>query len=108
MRFSAASHRRLRGWPRRHRRLAAVLGSAVVILVVRIAAAAVYLVTLRGVGDAESRVDAILARHGGRAAVAALGSSEDPGSSTIAQQLAKQLYPMGADSSATSKRSASA
>jgi penicillin-binding protein 1A len=122
---------RLRGWPRRHRRPAAVLGSAVAILVVLVAAAAVYLVTLPGVGDAESRVDAILARHGGRAlaappparlamavvstedesfydnafldvvrgagraAVATLGSSEDPGGSTIAQQLAKQLYPHG-------------
>ncbi len=94
-----------------------------------LAAAAVYLATLPGVGDAEARVEAILARHGGRAlapppparlamavvstedesfygnvvfdvasgagraAVAALGTSEDPGGSTIAQQLAKQLYP---------------
>jgi membrane peptidoglycan carboxypeptidase len=31
----------------------------------------------------------------GRAAVAALGTSEDPGGSTIAQQLAKRLYPHG-------------
>lgn len=31
----------------------------------------------------------------GRAAVAALGTSGDPGGSTIAQQLAKQLYPHG-------------
>jgi len=31
----------------------------------------------------------------GRAALAALGTSEDPGGSTIAQQLAKRLYPHG-------------
>jgi penicillin-binding protein 1A len=31
----------------------------------------------------------------GRAAVAAVGTSGDPGGSTIAQQLAKQLYPHG-------------
>jgi membrane peptidoglycan carboxypeptidase len=108
-----------------------VLGAGVVALVLLVAAAAVFLVTLPGVGDAEARVDAILARHGGRAlappppsrlatavvstedanfydnvifdvasgagraAVAALGTSEDPGGSTIAQQLAKQLYPHG-------------
>jgi membrane peptidoglycan carboxypeptidase len=117
----------LREWLRRHRRLSLVLGAAVAIL----AAALVFLATLPGVGDAESRVDAILARHGGRAlapppperlaiavvstedenfydnvffnvasgagraAVAAVGTSEDPAGSTIAQQLAKQLYPHG-------------
>jgi penicillin-binding protein 1A len=84
------------------------------------------------VGDAESRVEGILAAHGGRAsglplpprlaaaivstedenfyenvafdvvagagraALASLGTSEDPGGSTIAQQLAKTLYPHGA------------
>ena len=94
-------------------------------------AAVVYLLTLPGVGDAEARVEAILAREGGsalplppparlgaavvstedenfyanpafdvaagagRAAVAALGTSEDPGGSTISQQLAKRLYPHG-------------
>lgn len=108
-----------------------MLASALAILVLLLGAAAVYLATLPGVGDAESRVEAILARHGGRAlappaparlaaavvstedgnfydnvffnvaagagraAVAAVGTSEDPGGSTIAQQLAKQLYPHG-------------
>jgi monofunctional glycosyltransferase len=122
----------LREWLRRHRRLGLVLGAAVAILVALLAAAAIFLATLPGVGDAESRVDAILARHGGRAlapsppqrlaiavvstedenfydnvlfnvasgagraAVAAVGTSEDPGGSTIPQQLAKQLYPHGA------------
>ena len=106
-----------------------MLASAVAILLALLAAAAVFLATVPGVGDAESRVEAILARHGGRAlaappparlaaavvstedenfydnvlfdmasgagraAVAAVGTSEDPGGSTIAQQLAKQLYP---------------
>jgi membrane peptidoglycan carboxypeptidase len=133
--FSCGFQRRLieapRRWRRRHRRLSAVLGSAVAILLLLLAASAVFLATLPGVGDAESRVDAILARHGGRAlapppparlatavvstedgnfydnvffnvavgagraAVAAVGTSEDPGGSTIAQQLAKQLYPHG-------------
>jgi penicillin-binding protein 1A len=122
----------LREWLRRHRRLSLVLGAAVAILVALLAAAAIFLATLPGVGDAEARVDAILARHGGRAlappppqrlaiavvstedenfydnvffnvtsgagraAVAAVGTSEDPGGSTIPQQLAKQLYPHGA------------
>ncbi len=36
-----------------------------------------------------------VAAGAGRAAVAALGTSEDPGGSTIAQQLAKRLYPHG-------------
>jgi len=36
-----------------------------------------------------------MAAGAGRAAVAALGTSEDPGGSTISQQLAKQLYPHG-------------
>jgi penicillin-binding protein 1A len=108
-----------------------VLAAAVTILVATVVGGAVFLATLPGVGDAESRVDAILADHGGRAlavppprrlaaavvstedegfydnaffdvaagagraAVAAVGTSEDPGGSTIAQQLAKQLYPEG-------------
>jgi membrane peptidoglycan carboxypeptidase len=130
---SCRFHRHLieapRQWRRRHRRLSAVLASAVAILAVLFAASVLYLETLPGVGDAGSRVDAILARHGGRAlalpaparlaaavvstedgnfydnvffnvaagagraAVAAVGTREDPGGSTIAQQLAKQLYP---------------
>lgn len=36
-----------------------------------------------------------VAAGAGRAGVAALGTSEDPGGSTIPQQLAKQLYPVG-------------
>lgn len=107
--------------------VAAVVATFLALLV----AGTVYLATLPGVGDAEARVEAILARHGGRAlppppparlaeavvstedenfydgvipnvasgaaraAVAALQSSEDPGGSTIAQQLAKRLYPHG-------------
>jgi penicillin-binding protein 1A len=101
------------------------------VLLPLIVAAVVYLLALPGVGDAEARVEAILAREGGqalalppparlgaavvstedenfyanplfdvaagagRAAVAALGTAEDPGGSTIAQQLAKRLYPHG-------------
>lgn len=93
------------------------------------AAATIYVLTLPGVGDAEARVEAILAEHrgrasslpppaylgaaivstedenfydnaffnvaagAGRAALATLGTSEDPGGSTISQQLAKTLYP---------------
>ena len=91
----------------------------------------IYLLTLPGVGDAERRVDRILALHhgtrspaqlpkklggalvatedehfysnvvinfvdgAGRAALATLQASDDPGGSTIAQQLAKQLYGHG-------------
>jgi penicillin-binding protein 1A len=100
-------------------------------LLVLIGGGAVYLLTLPGVGDAEARVEALLAREGGRvlplppparlgaavvstedenfyanpafdvaagagrAALATLGTSEDPGGSTISQQLAKRLYPHG-------------
>jgi membrane peptidoglycan carboxypeptidase len=121
----------VRRWPRRRRRLAAAFGAVLAALVTVCVGAAIYLATLPGVGDAESRVEAILARHGGRAlappppvrlgvavvstedesfydnvffnvaagagraAVAAVGTSEDPGGSTIAQQLAKQLYRHG-------------
>lgn len=108
-----------------------MLGSVAATFLLLLAAGWIYLATLPGVGDAESRVGAILAQHGarplpppppsrlaaavistedesfydgalldvargaGRAAVAALQGSEDPGGSTIAQQLAKQLYPHG-------------
>jgi penicillin-binding protein 1A len=117
------------GWPRRHRRIAAVLGVLLGAVLLLVAAGGVYLLTLPGVGDAEARVEAILARHGGRpaalppparlaaavvstedenfyenvlfnvgsgvgrAALASVGSGEDAGGSTIAQQLAKTLYP---------------
>jgi membrane peptidoglycan carboxypeptidase len=96
-----------------------------------ILAAVLYLLALPGVGGAEARVEALLAKEGttalplppparlgaavvstedenfyadpafdvaagaGRAALAALTVSEDPGGSTIAQQLAKRLYPHG-------------
>jgi membrane peptidoglycan carboxypeptidase len=104
---------------------AIALGAALLIV------AGVYLLTLPGVGDAEHRVDMILALHhgtrsasrlptklgdavvatedehfysnvvvnfldgAGRAALATLQTSKDPGGSTIAQQLAKQLYGHG-------------
>jgi len=106
---------------------ATLLGLLALVLV----AGGVYLWALPGVGDAEARVEALLAREGGRAlglppparlgaavvstedenfyanpaydvaagagraALAALGTSEDPGGSTISQQLAKRLYPHG-------------
>jgi membrane peptidoglycan carboxypeptidase len=106
--------------------LTAIALSAVLLIV-----AGVYLLTLPGVGDAERRVDMILALHhgtrsasqlptklgdavvatedehfysnvvvnfldgAGRAALATLQTSKDPGGSTIAQQLAKQLYGHG-------------
>ena len=105
--------------------------TALTILLLLAVVAAGYLASLPGVGDAESRVEAILVEHGahasvlppparlgaavvstedenfysdpafdvaagaGRAAVAAVGTSEDPGGSTIAQQLGKRLYPHG-------------
>jgi membrane peptidoglycan carboxypeptidase len=111
------------------RRLVKALLAVLAVLVLLAAAGGIYLLTLPGVGDAEARVEAILASHGGRAsglpppprlaaaivstedehfyddvffnvaagagraAVAAIGTSEDPGGSTIAQQLAKALYP---------------
>jgi len=95
------------------------------------------IVSLRGVGDAEARVQQILALHhgtdsgmppprklgdaivavedehfyspflinflagAGRAALAALHTSRDPGGSTIPQQLAKQLYGHGTGLTAT-------
>jgi penicillin-binding protein 1A len=108
-----------------------VLFSGLALLLALALAGAGYLATLPGVGDAEARVEALLAEHGGRpaalppparlgaavvstedenfysgpafdiaagagrAAVAAVGTSEDPGGSTISQQLAKLLYPHG-------------
>jgi membrane peptidoglycan carboxypeptidase len=100
-------------------------------------AGSLYLISLPSVGDAQRRVERILALHGGtygalplprrlgdaavavedehfyanflmsmlagmgRAALAALHSGSDPGGSTIAQQLAKQLYGHGTSLSAT-------
>jgi membrane peptidoglycan carboxypeptidase len=104
---------------------------AIVLVAVLLAAGAIYVLTLPGVGDAEARVDRILALHhgvpggtappsklgtavvdvedehfysnpfvnvfdgAGRAALATLQTSQDPGGSTLPQQLAKQLYPHG-------------
>ncbi len=121
----------------RRRLLRRVVLAALAALLGLVAAGALYLWSLPGVGDAEARVEAILVRHAGRAltlpppprlaaavvstedesfysnpfvnvatgagraAVAALGTSEDPGGSTIAQQLAKLLYPHGGGLGAT-------
>jgi membrane peptidoglycan carboxypeptidase len=122
---------RARRWSGRHRRLLLALGAVLAIFLTLLVAGAVYLSTLPGVGDAEARVEAILARHGGRAlpapppsrladavistedenfydgvvlnvasgagraAVAVLQGNEEVAGSTIAQQLAKGLYPHG-------------
>ncbi|MFT3863320.1 MAG: biosynthetic peptidoglycan transglycosylase [Solirubrobacterales bacterium] len=135
MSFSGSFNRRATGAPRpssrRWRRLRTVLLALALTAVALAAIATAYVIHLPGVGDAEARVDAILARHGGtastlppprrlgeaivstedenfyddvflnvasgagRAAVAAIGTGEDPGGSTIPQQLAKNLYPHG-------------
>ncbi len=114
----------------RRRLLRAALTAAVVLLAL-IAAGSGYLLSLPGVGDAEQRVQMLLAEHhasasgvppsaklaaavvavedehfylnilidildgAGRAALATLHTSGDPGGSTIAQQLAKRLYGQG-------------
>jgi membrane peptidoglycan carboxypeptidase len=121
-----------RGARVRGRRLAlrAVL-VLVALVAILVAAGLVYLALLPSVGDAEHRVDRILALHhgtaggpqppaklgaavvsvedehfysnflvnvidgAGRAALATLHTDQDPGGSTIDQQLAKQLYPHG-------------
>jgi penicillin-binding protein 1A len=92
-----------REWRGRHRRLSAVLVSAVAILArhggraltppppARLAAAVVSTED----GNFYDNAFFNVAAGAGRAAVAAVGTSEDPGGSTIAQQLAKQLYPHG-------------
>jgi membrane carboxypeptidase/penicillin-binding protein len=129
---------RLPGWLRLRapgaklrRRLLRVAIGVIALIAALLVAGAVYVVTLPGVGDAEARVDRILALHhgiaggmpppsklgtavvdvedehfysnafinildgAGRAALAALQTTRDPGGSTIAQQLAKQLYGHG-------------
>lgn len=116
---------------RERMRRRALIGLAVAAAVVLALACAGfgYLLTLRGVGDAEARVRRIVIQHGGtvaplppparlgtavvdvedenfyenvlvnilegagRAALATLQTSGDPGGSTINQQLAKRLYP---------------
>jgi len=119
---------RRRGARIRRRLLIAGAAGLIAILILAVAGF-VYLLSLRGVGDAEARVRRILAEHGGvpaplppplklgnavvavedenfhanvvvnildgagRAALAALQTSGDPGGSTIGQQLAKRLYP---------------
>jgi penicillin-binding protein 1A len=116
---------------RRRRRLLLIPAALLGLLLLFLLAGGVYLLTLPGVGDAEARVEALLAREGGRvlvgppparlgaavvstedenfyanpafdvaagagrAALAAIGANEDPGGSTISQQLAKRLYPHG-------------
>ena len=101
------------------------------VMLIVILAGVVYLLTLPGVGDAESRVQKTLAAHDatasglpppprlgaavvaiedqhfysnfvinilsgvGRAGLAAVSASGDPGGATIPQQLAKQLYGPG-------------
>lgn len=122
---SSSAWRSVRRWLLKAALAAIALGAVLLI------AAGVYLLMLPGVGDAERRVDRILALHhgtrsggqlpkgladavvatedehfysnvvvnfvdgAGRAALATLQASEDPGGSTIAQQLAKQLYGRG-------------
>jgi membrane peptidoglycan carboxypeptidase len=118
--------------PRRlGRRLLKVLAILFVIALALFLAGAVYVISLPGVGDAETRVQQILASHHGtysppppprklgdavvvtedehfysnflvnvldgfgRAALATLHTSQDPGGSTIQQQLAKQIYRHG-------------
>lgn len=116
---------------RRGRWLIRALAVLVALIVCLFGAAAVYVSTLPGVGDAVARVHRILAVHhgtynrlplpkelsqavisvedehfysnfvinildgAGRAALATLHTTDDPGGSTIAQQLAKQLYGRG-------------
>ena len=113
------------------RRLLRALLTAAVALIALAASGAGYLLSLRGVGDAERRVQVLLAEHhsrasglpppaklaaavvavedehfyanflidildgAGRAALAAVHTSGDPGGSTITQQLATQLYGRG-------------
>lgn len=113
------------------RRLLKVLAILFVIALALFLAGAVYVISLPGVGDAETRVQQILAAHHGvysppppprklgdavvatedehfysnflvnvfdgfgRAGLATLHTSQDPGGSTIQQQLAKQLYGRG-------------
>ena len=127
----ARSGARVRGGAR-GRRLAIWAALAVLAAVaVLVAAGIAYLAILPSVGDAQQRVERILALHhgtpgaatppaklgaavvsvedehfysnfvvnvldgAGRAAIATLHTSQDPGGSTIDQQLAKQLYPHG-------------
>jgi len=111
--------------------------SLVVLVLALFGAGSLYLSSLPSVGDAQARVERILALHDGtygamppprrlgdaavavedehfyanflvnildgmgRAALAALHTGSDPGGSTIAQQLAKQLYGQGTSLAAT-------
>lgn len=119
------------------RRLLKVVAILFVVVLALFLAGAVYVVSLPGVGNAETRVEQILSSHHGiyssqpppqklgdavvsvedehfysnflvnvvdgfgRAAVATLHTSQDPGGSTIQQQLAKQLYGHGSGLFAT-------
>ncbi|HUA48162.1 MAG TPA: biosynthetic peptidoglycan transglycosylase [Solirubrobacteraceae bacterium] len=122
---------RVRGGTRRRRLAIRAALVVVTALAVAFAAGIAYLAILPSVGDAQQRVERILALHhgtsggptppaklgaavvsvedehfysnfavnvldgAGRAAIATLHTSQDPGGSTIDQQLAKQLYPHG-------------
>jgi membrane peptidoglycan carboxypeptidase len=85
---------------RRLRRGLRVLLAVAILVVALFSGGAGFVVSLPGVGDAEQRVGQILRAHratdildgAGRAALASLHAARDPGGSTIAQQLAKQLY----------------
>ena len=118
-------------WRRVRRRVLIALAIAGGLIAALLAAGAVYVASLPGVGDAEARVQRIVSEHHGvygggppplrlgeavvsvedehfysnflinilsgvgRAALAAVQASQDPGGSTIQQQLAKELYGDG-------------
>lgn len=124
-------------WRRLRRRALVALAVISIVTVVLFAAAAVYVISLPGVGDAPARVHRILAAHHGiydpgppprklgeavvavedehfysnflvnilsgvgRAGLATVQASPDPGGSTIQQQLAKQLYGEGSSLGST-------
>ncbi len=134
---SRDEHRPGGRWRRAGRRLLVAGLAVLAVVAVLLVAGALYVISLPGVGDAEQRVQQILALHGGtesgplpptklgdavvavedehfhsnfvinvldgagRAALATLQTSDDPGGSTIPQQLAKQLYAHGSGLSET-------
>lgn len=137
-RFAATQPHRLRGGLRVTLRRLVTAGMILIgVLTAVFFASVLYVVSLPSVGNAQQRVDRILAQHhglysgpspaaklgeavvavedehfysgwlinvldgAGRAALAAMQTSKDPGGSTIAQQLAKQLYGHGSGLTAT-------
>lgn len=126
-----AVHPVVGGLPRLTRRLLRGLAIVIAVIVVLLAAGAVYMTTLPSVGDAQLRARRLMLSHheqvhtlptpprlvaavvsvedehfydnvvvnvltgAGRAALAALHTSRDPGGSTIDQQLARLLYGNG-------------